>query len=416
MLSFDPFNLAVPALQWNRNSILMSDRLTTHLRFLDGIRGLSALYVCLDHAYTLLYYAGVGSHGKLAHALMAALKPLAFGRYSVDMFIVLSGYCLMLPVIRGSGVLRGGFKGYITRRAVRILPPYYAALALSLLLVACSMWLQPLWTEGEPLLKLPSFGDLIAHMFLVHNLVNQWAHGINSPMWSVATEWQIYFLFPALLIPIWRRGSVFQVVAAAFGFGYAAHVLVPGGLDGAAPWFAGLFALGMVAAGFDFSVEESKTSPAYHYPWGRFFVGLFAALTIAGILSRGWFRDHSWVVDPIFGLAAMCLIIYCARASHDFASSSLPLRLLASRGAVGLGAFSYSLYLVHFPLLRVILMLSKPLESSPAVQIAVIFLIGVPMTVSLAYLFHLAFERPFMPSVPRNLRQAEIAAAISPAP
>src|SRR5207248_6339313 len=59
-----------------------------------------------------------------------------FGRYAVGVFIVISGYCLMLPVARSvNRQLPGGVWAYIRRRARRILPPYFAALGVSLLLI-----------------------------------------------------------------------------------------------------------------------------------------------------------------------------------------------------------------------------------------------------------------------------------------
>ena len=144
-----------------------------HLEFLDGIRGLSAFYVLLHHAYLMLLDAGVGAGGGLAGLLMSGLRPLAFGRYAVDMFIVLSGYCLMLPMVRGANGMKGGFKGYIRRRARRILPPYYAALTISLLVILLvHPWKTSVQDYSEIVWDLPGTGDLLAHVFLVHNVVN----------------------------------------------------------------------------------------------------------------------------------------------------------------------------------------------------------------------------------------------------
>src|SRR4051812_17292515 len=113
--------------------------------------------------------------------------------------------------------ISGGFRKYLGRRARRILPPYYAAMILSLLLLAVvppqvretSHWfdsMQPAFTPGV----------LVSHLLLVHNLDNSWVYRINAPFWSVATEWQIYFLFPLLLLPVLRKFGMGAAVVCGF--------------------------------------------------------------------------------------------------------------------------------------------------------------------------------------------------------
>src|SRR5438046_15232 len=79
-----------------------------HLDFLDSIRALAALYVAAGHVYRLLPLSS--RTGKLASCL-------SLGHFAVSVFIVLSGYCLMLPVVRGDGTLRGGVGTFLKRRA-----------------------------------------------------------------------------------------------------------------------------------------------------------------------------------------------------------------------------------------------------------------------------------------------------------
>ena len=389
-----------------------------HLDFLDGIRGLSAFYVLLTHAYNSLFYAGIGNQDEWSHRIMMILKPMAFGRYAVDMFIVLSGYCLMLPVAKGNGSLRGGFGGYIKRRATRILPTYYAALILSLLiLVARGVWLQPAGNGNVHDGYVPALGDLVSHLLLVHNLFARYAHSINAPMWSVASEWQIYFFFPAILLPVWRRWNMTATVAVALTLGYALHLLVPGGLEGAAPWYIGLFALGMAAATFNFSTRTGLWAYGNNVPWGSICVALMAVLAAIGSLANGWFRDNAWLIDPIFGFAAVSLILHCVEmVSRNEVSPLYHLTVLRSKWVVGLGAFSYSLYLVHYPLVEIVSAILQSHAVPPRAQIAVTFGVGVPVVTGLAYLFHVVFERPFMPGHPHNISQAQVAAAVSPAP
>ena len=176
------------------------------LDFLDGMRGLAALYVLFCHVYVALKW---WSHGAEASPrLMKVLQVFDYGHCAVVVFIVMSGYCLMLPIAQATdGQLRGGFGAYIKRRARRILPPYFAALAISLLLIFVLDRAGLMGGELQANVK-SAFtpGSLVSHLLVVHNLNPTWSHTIDPPMWSVATEWQIYFLFPALLLPLWQIG------------------------------------------------------------------------------------------------------------------------------------------------------------------------------------------------------------------
>ena len=89
-----------------------------HLDFLDGLRGLSALFVVLHHAT-----GGVPREDVSRWLFRITSLLFLDGHYAVAVFIVLSGFSLMLPVVRSPDHrLRGGFLGYLKRCAWRILP------------------------------------------------------------------------------------------------------------------------------------------------------------------------------------------------------------------------------------------------------------------------------------------------------
>ena len=221
------------------------------------------------------------------------------GSFAVAIFIVLSGYCLMLPVVRsGDFALRGGAANYLKRRAHRILPPYYAALALSLLFMACFTDLRRA-TGIQTQLALPTNSTnflhaLIAHITLFHNLNYDWAFQIQLPMWSVGTEWQIYFLFPWILLPMWRKFGTMAPIIAGYGAGIALHFVLRGFCDCAAPWFIGLFAMGMAGAAISFSPRPFEAYLRDRLPWGLVALcGTVGLLAMAlqdelQVLSRRW--------------------------------------------------------------------------------------------------------------------------------
>jgi peptidoglycan/LPS O-acetylase OafA/YrhL len=373
-------------------------RPTIHLGFLDGLRGLAALYVVLHHAY--LEVVPPGQTGGLHPPVRAAMAWLDHGYFAVSVFIVLSGYCLMIPVVRSSAARGHGLVTYMKRRARRILPPYYAALALSLLLIAVVPGLQR--SSGVRMDEaLPAYGagPLLSHLCLVHNLSPNWLYKIDPPMWSVAVEWQIYFLFPVVLVPVWRRWGIAALLTVAAGLAAATKVprLVPAGLafSWPSPWYILLFGLGMAAAAVSFGPAGPPTNRPFT-SWGRW-AFLLSLAFVACLLTRGrYWHGHPSIPDLVLGAATGCLLVFLTEA-HRAADRQRPvvLRVLASAGPVRLGALSYSLYLVHFPLLSLCHLGLLPWGCPAEVRLCLLLGIAVPGSILFAYLFYLAFERPF---------------------
>ena len=389
-----------------------------HLSFLDGLRGLAALYVVFSHTALALLL----SLSAVPHWGSAALRPLSFGHYAVAVFIVLSGFCLMLPVAASAdGRLRGDWRSYLVRRGRRILPPYYAAFVLAALLVPVAALLRQ---RAGIVLASPdrlTVGNIVAHLFLVHNWNPHYFQNIDGPLWSVATEWQIYFFLPFLLLPLWRRGGLIVTLVAAFAIGLAPHFLLPAGhnLDCACPWYLGLFALGMAGAVISTGQDDRLRSICEKMPWG-----MLTAASV-GLIAFGHFfaprplggdgGGSQWYMDIFCGLFSVCLLLLCSRYAQAEEGHWLT-NLLKSRPAMALGAMSYSVYLFHLPVLQCLfwLLCTRHLPFGPAS--AVTFLLILPVVIGVCYLFHLVFERPFMPGNPRSERAAEKAALLSPAP
>ncbi len=371
-----------------------------HLPYLDGLRGLAALYVVLHHAYMEVVEQ---STIPLPGWAELSTRWLYYGQVSVDVFIVLSGYCLMLPVARADGNLRGGTVQYLLRRARRILPPYYVALVLSLILIATIPGMNQIsGTRWDVALPALDRGAISAHLLLIHNLNPDWVHTINPPMWSVATEWQIYFLFPLLLLPIWRRFGNRVTIAVAFTLGIAPRFVFDH-LNLACPWFLGLFALGMVAAVINVS---QPVSIERLLRWSKTFwvVGLAAFFASTFAIGAPRLGRYLYLMDAFVGLTIACFLVLCTGYCFHFAKSSHPffLRFLASTSLVQLGIFSYSLYLVHFPILSLLHLWIRPLHLSSVEELGFFLSVGTGISVVLAYIFHLLFERRLLRSQPKS--------------
>lgn len=373
-----------------------------HLHYLDGLRGIASLYVVFVHVEPL--------RGEQLPALWLFFeKTLRYGAFSVVVFIVLSGYVLMLPVARSqNGHLSGSLIDYIKRRSRRILPPYYAALFLCLLLATLIFALEKFtgfqWDKvaGEGAFS-PyfTFVDVLSHLLLVHNLSHSTYLAINPPMWSVATEWQLYFFFPLLLLPIWRSFGLLSVVITAFVVGIVPFYILNEFSMSASSWFIGLFALGMAAADIGFSQKPKLIAMRNSLRWD-----ILAIFFIVVAFFAEWKQIglDIWIGQSFCGLAATCLFIYCTKLLVEGRQLPYCLRLFEHPWVVALGGFSYSLYLIHGPVLVLLRYFLFNLSMSSSIFAAASYLLGAAMSLLIAYGFHLIFERPFISGFLKNAK------------
>jgi peptidoglycan/LPS O-acetylase OafA/YrhL len=342
---------------------------------LDGIRGLAALYVVADHVFLRTFHGYPADHAPFWAAW------LIYGRFAVVVFIVLSGFSLALGPARHGWRLDavGAFAG---RRARRILPPYWAALAFSLAVA----WL----IIPQPGHGMPDARSVFVNGLLVQNLIA--AHSPNAAFWSMAVEAQLYVLLPLLLVLVRRRGaavmvaSVLIVVAMVGIFGPHIPSLDTFVIQ-SAPDLAALFALGVLAAGV-VSAGDARRS----WPWPR-----LAAAAVAPVVAVVWWGGSVWTqghlywVDLALGPAIACLLAGLATGRPAWL-----VRLLDARPMRSLGSCSYSLYLTHAPIVAIVCQRIVAGRVAPgAAAFLVSLAIALPVTVVFARVFAAAFEIPF---------------------
>ncbi len=351
---------------------------SNRLDYLDGLRGLAALFVVAHHLW-LSHTGGAlpGFSGVLRNWLL-------YGHLSVDVFIVLSGACLMLPVAR-FGSLRGGWKTFTQSRARRILPPLYFAMAFA-------------WAAHSLTGKAFPLHAVLVNALLLQDVVPK-DNVLDLPLWSVAAEWRIYFLFP-LFVWLWSRCGAPAVLAlsAFLGYGLAAllaavYPALP--LAHACPWYLFLFAMGMAAT--DLATRPARPQWLLPSVFTLAVAGLAWMLhqwpiTAAGE-GRSQYLPHLPLIDAAAG-AATAFALALLQEQSTRRNLSLPIKLLSWKPLVFVGTLAYSIYLIHdFVIFQIkrLLIGRLHLHSSLAVMAA-----DMALTVGVAYFFHLAFERPFM--------------------
>lgn len=351
------------------------------LEFLDGLRTLAALWVLLGHVrlFAVGWDAIPGATGWLLNV------PL-YMHLGVVLFLVLSGFCLMQPAARAP------WPRFFAARAARILPPYFGALALILLFNA---WL-PLVAWGRHPAGLTgtlSAEVLWTNLLLLQDVFPQY-NVINGPFWSVACEWHLYFIFPLLALLLQRWGAAALLAGAgllavamtwttdtyanfAF-FGDAIYLPQP-------PYFVFLFACGMAAA-----VAARKTWPLWPLALvlGAVFVWLQMEYPIRDFATMQARARMDTVIDPVMAALSAVLIAMLARQAPQHWAR----RWLERRWLVSTARYSYSLYLIHVPVLAV---LYKLIGGSGLKSYVLLALVGVPACLLAARVFGAVFERKF---------------------
>jgi peptidoglycan/LPS O-acetylase OafA/YrhL len=342
---------------------------------LDGVRGLAALYVVVHHVFLRAF------PGYPVDRAPFWAGWFIYGRFAVVVFIVLSGFSLGLSPAR-RGWRLDGISRFARRRALRILPAYYAALAFSLAVA----WL----VVPPPGQEVPGAKSVVVNGLLVQNLVG--APTPDRSFWSIAVEAQLYVAFPLLLLMVRRWGPAVMVatvtlVVAAVGI-LAMHVSA---LDvfviQSPPDLAALFAVGVVSAGI-----VNASAARRSWPWAG--LALAAAAPVLAMIGwRGsvWTLDHLFWVDLALGPAVACLLAALATGRP-----AAVLRLLEARPIRALGASSYSLYLTHGPIVVVVYEKIVAGRLHPGVPAFVVSLaLVLPLTIVFAQVFASAFETPF---------------------
>lgn len=288
----------------------------------DGLRALAVIPV-------IFFHAGLGFPG---------------GFVGVDIFFVISGYLITTIIARE--ITRGDFemKNFWERRIRRILPA--AAVMTLCVLIAGAFILLPY--QFEDLGK-----SSIAQTFMVSNFYFWQQDGYFAapsdfePLlhtWSLAVEEQFYFIFPLLLVFLYKKGATrvirwtFILFVLSLGwsiYGVSHH---PAATFYLLPSRAWELLLGSIIAIVPIKIPGGRVVPTL-LSW----IGL--SLIIFSVVSYSLRTPFPGLaaIPPVLGAGLLIL------ANRD--SLTTPGRLLSLSPVVFIGKISYSLYLWHWPLL-----------------------------------------------------------------
>lgn len=374
---------------------------------LDGLRGVACLVVLLHHTLLTIPVFSAASTDPVASRAQATPLELALtwsplhllweGAGAVWVFFVLSGYVLVRQVREPSSF---DWVAYYPQRLVRLYVPVFAAVALAVLLIAlfgqadhgaaASAWMQR------------RADDVTVRGVVADGTLLGGAGFTVSPLWSL--QWEVWFslLLPLFVLAVRPRQAVRRPMWLALTVPAAAIAIV--WLGGAE--YLSVFLIGAILAAAHRQIEGgvarvTRTRMRAAVWWVACGVWVVVMLPARWTLSAVQIIPEGMYTPLSISAAALVVVI----ALHCGAVE----RVLTMRSLLWFGAISFSLYLVHEP---IVVALAKLFGDD---RLWIALPVGIVAAVGVAALFWLAIERPAT-SLSRWIGRTVRARRILPAP
>lgn len=331
-----------------------------HLPHLDGLRGLAALIVVISHAANAGLLPGVLGRG--------------FGQVGVAVFFILSGF-LMGHLYIHSPATSAQLRQYVLSRAARVLPLYYLALTIAGILVV---------GMGLPFYHIPDAAALWRGLALIH---------APDIFWSIPVELHFYAVFVFLWIAA-QKGRAIQGLAAVIIAQVLGMILWPDAYYVLFKW-GHLFIAGVLAA-------MAFRRGVFRFSARTWPIAAWLCLPGALVVLPQWRRSLGLeipapFVDPVVLIWVGMIFLFALVAVGPF-------RALAHPALRFFGTISYSMYLLHMPIIVTAgHMLRLGIAPAP-----ILFAGAIAATIVVAYLSLRLIERPAQRALLRRYGQSPV--------
>ena len=309
-----------------------------HFESLDGLRGAAALAVVIHHSANVYLNTEAGNAGFVTPILRVMAR---LGHPAVLLFFVLSGFVLYVSFLRGHD---RSYWSFLTRRVFRLYPALIVAVAVAALLhwlqsppncSALDPWVASCWCH--PL----TIGGTVRIMSLLGLRAED--NQFNPVLWSLFIEMRFSIVF-MLLAAICQKSWIVLLGIGAAAYLSGAHVLAMLGYR--EPFLMGDSLAGIVGV------------TLFYLP--SFILGMLIAHILQNRVAHRFWPQSNWTKTGIVALSLVLGLAINSDILREFVFAAIIFciclggwfdALLRRRPFLFLGRASYSLYLIHLPIL-----------------------------------------------------------------
>jgi peptidoglycan/LPS O-acetylase OafA/YrhL len=355
---------------------------------LDGIRGIAIILVLFHHL--TLYRPTRGLDGWIASV------PL-IGWSGVDLFFVLSGF-LITGILIDARSSERYFSSFYARRTLRIFPLYYLVVFVSLVVLPLvPAWHQVMVGMDAPPPQWPYWSYLTN--FAVAE--RDFRHGILDVAWSLAIEEQFYIVWAAVVWLCPPRWLGALCAALVLGAPLARVGAVAGGAEPVAVYVLTWYRADALATGALLAWLARRG----WMPWlasiaPRVAIGALAGLVAVVVIDGDTWWWGPWMQRVGFSLLAITGAAMLVAAVAKPPGSLWP-RMLSANWLRAFGKYSYCLYLIHLPVMRLVRTFVLPEDQfaafgSPWAGQLVFYALATIPAFAVAWLSWRVFEGPIL--------------------
>ena len=294
---------------------------------IDGLKALAAQIIVIHHLV---------SYGPMADATTQAVPGLVawfgyYGRWAVQVFLVLAGYLTAQSLCgRETGLSRPW--SLLSKRYVRLVWPFGVAVTLAVVVAEIARY----WTNDPILPASPSWVQYLSHWLLIHGVLGH--ESLSTGVWYVAIDFQLFVLTVLLL---WSSQALRWVgwaplLIGALTIASLVWIRTWSEWDNWAPYFYNAYGVGLLMGWLTRRTDRAL-------PWVR--LVLFAVLAVLVWQFAISFNGRLAVI-----LAVALLLWVASFPLAKIGPEGLGgLKQLLGAGVHYLGATSFALFLVHFP-------------------------------------------------------------------